>query len=242
LLKIETNIAFVSIFRLERSPLTNELGADWPQSNLIVFAKPDVAAAVRHRHPACCSYMPETRHAPVGIQYSSQHQDQHADFARKAHNEKFAGPDDWPDLDNNTQCIAGSPQEEGHLTPAPVLLSYSLCVLQNGNLQHSSTKGTCSCGSIFYIYDHEHIIDTIDVGPLELERILKLKKRVHGLLLGAYVKQFVPGELLEVIIVDTITTTHVPKDKCNYFVMHLPPDMTDVFDESVKQGVKSVND
>jgi hypothetical protein len=62
------------------------------------------------------------------------------------------------------------------------------------------------------------------------------------LLLGAYVKQFGPGELLEVIIVDTITTTHVPKDKCNYFVMHLPPDMTDVFDESVKQGVKSVND
>jgi hypothetical protein len=206
------------------------------------FSKPDVAAAVRQRHPACCSYMPETRHAPVGIRYSSQHPDQHADFARRAHNEEFAGLDDWPDLGNDTQCIAGSHQEEGQLTPAPALLSYSLFVLQNGNLQRSSTKGTCSCGRRFYLYDHEHIIDSIDVGPLELERILKFKKGGYGLLLGEYVKQFVPGELLEVIMVDTITTTHVPKDKCTYYVMHLPPDMTDVFEESVKQGVKSVSD
>jgi hypothetical protein len=89
----------------------------------------------------------------------------------------------------------------------------------------------------YYVYDHEHMVASVDIVPLEHEGILKFKEGERGWLLGAYVKQFVPGEPLEIIIIDMLTTTLVPMDKRNRDAMHLLFGMTNVLEEWGKRGI-----
>ena len=90
----------------------------------------------------------------------------------------------------------------------------------------------------YYIYDHEHMVASIDIVPLEHEGIARFIEGERGWLLGEYVTQFVPGRPLEVIIIDMITTTLVPMDKRNRYAMRLLLGMTDVLEEWGKQGVE----
>ncbi len=92
----------------------------------------------------------------------------------------------------------------------------------------------------YYIYDHEHMVASIDIVPLAHEGIVKFMEGERGWLLGEYVKQFVPGEPLEVIIIDMLTTTLVPMDKRNRYAMRLLLGMTDVLEAWGKQGVEIV--
>jgi hypothetical protein len=89
----------------------------------------------------------------------------------------------------------------------------------------------------YYVYDHEHMVASIDIVPLEHEGILKFKEGERGWLLGEYVKQFVSDEPLEIIIIDMMTTTLVPMDKRNRYAMHLLFGMVRVLEEWGKQGV-----
>ncbi len=90
----------------------------------------------------------------------------------------------------------------------------------------------------YYIYDHEHMVASIDIVPLEHAGIVRFMEGERGWLLGEYVRQFVPGEPLEVIIIDMITTTLVPMDKRNRYAMRLLLGMTDVLETWGKQGVE----
>lgn len=89
----------------------------------------------------------------------------------------------------------------------------------------------------YYVYDHEHMVASIDIVPLNHEGILKFTEGERGWHLGEYVKQFVSDEPLELIVIDMMTTTLVPMDKRNRYAMHLLFGMTRVLEEWGKQGV-----
>lgn len=89
----------------------------------------------------------------------------------------------------------------------------------------------------YYIYDHEHMVASIDIVPLEHEGILKFKEGERGWLLRDYIKQFVSDEPLEMIIIDMMTTTLVPMDKRNRYAMRLLFGMARVLEAWGKQGV-----
>ena len=73
--------------------------------------------------------------------------------------------------------------------------------------------------STWLLYDRDMLAASINIVPVTHEAIEQFKQGVRGwLFVGSLqVKQFVPGEPLEVIIIDLMTTPAVPPEKRNFY-------------------------
>ena len=77
--------------------------------------------------------------------------------------------------------------------------------------------------SSWYLYDRDLLAASINIVPLVHEAIEEFKQGVRGwLFVGrGLVKQFVPSEPLEVIVIDLMTTPTVPPEKRNFYAQAL---------------------
>lgn len=73
--------------------------------------------------------------------------------------------------------------------------------------------------STWLLYDRDMLAASINIVPLKHEAIEEFKQGVRGwLFVGrGLVKQFAPGEPLEVIVIDLMTTPAVPPEKRNFY-------------------------
>ncbi|MFL5591014.1 MAG: hypothetical protein ACJ8DI_25650 [Ktedonobacteraceae bacterium] len=82
----------------------------------------------------------------------------------------------------------------------------------------------------WYLYDRDMLAASINILPVTHEAIEDFKQGVRGwLFVGrGQVKQFAPGEPLEVIVIDLMTTPTVPPEKRNFYAQVLLRDLADV--------------
>jgi hypothetical protein len=98
-----------------------------------------------------------------------------------------------------------------------------------------------SPGSSYYVYDHEHLVASVNIVPLNHEGIEKFKAGERGWLLGEYVEQFKPDVPLELIIIDFMTTPLAPANRRTQYAMHLFFGLGRLFEDMGKQGINVTN-
>src|SRR5437763_7866636 len=79
----------------------------------------------------------------------------------------------------------------------------------------------------WYLYYRDMLAASINIVPLTPEALEEFKQGVRGwLFVGqGQVKQFAPGELLEVIVIDLMTTPTVPPEKRNFYAQAILRDL-----------------
>src|SRR5947209_1516745 len=81
--------------------------------------------------------------------------------------------------------------------------------------------------STWYLYDRDMLAASINIVPVTHEAIEEFKQGVRGWLFvgSGQVKQFAPGEPLEVIVIDLMTTPTVPPEKRNFYAQAILRDL-----------------
>ena len=79
----------------------------------------------------------------------------------------------------------------------------------------------------WYLYDRDMLAASINIVPVTHEAIEDFKQGVRGWLFvgSGQVKQFAPGEPLEVIVIDLMTTPTVPPEKRNFYAQAILRDL-----------------
>lgn len=93
----------------------------------------------------------------------------------------------------------------------------------------------------YYVYDDKFMVASINITPLSPEGIEKFKDGERGWLLGEYVRRFEPGEPLECIIIDCMTTTLAPGNRRKQYAQRLFSGLAGVLTEQAKRGVEVTN-
>ncbi len=74
--------------------------------------------------------------------------------------------------------------------------------------------------STWLLYDRELLAASINIVPVDAEAIEQFKQGVRGwLFVPSHIKQFAPGELLDVIVIDLMTTPTVPPEKRHFYAL-----------------------
>lgn len=72
--------------------------------------------------------------------------------------------------------------------------------------------------STWLLYDRDMLAASLNIVPIDQEAIEQFKQGVRGwLFVPAHVKQYEPGEPLDLIIIDFMTTPGVPPEKRNFY-------------------------
>lgn len=76
--------------------------------------------------------------------------------------------------------------------------------------------------STWLLYDRELLAASINIVPVDAEAIEQFKQGIRGwLLVPAHIKQFAPGEPLDVIVIDLMTTPTVPPEKRHFYALSI---------------------
>jgi hypothetical protein len=93
----------------------------------------------------------------------------------------------------------------------------------------------------YYLYDHEHMVASINVVPLDTEGIAKFKVGERGWLLGEHVEQYEPNRPLELIIIDFMTTPLAPANRRTQYAMRLFLGLGKLLEEWASRGIEIEN-
>lgn len=90
----------------------------------------------------------------------------------------------------------------------------------------------------YYLFDHNRLVASINVTPLDPEGIERFKQGVRGWLLQDHVVPIVPGTPVQLIIIDLLSTPLVPVNKRTYYAYVLLQHLSKVFAQWGKLGIQ----